>query len=121
MTELERLNRLENQTQTIIDILEQIAKDADLLGTNIMNQLHYMQAQHKPKENATSILEGFPAELAEQLTAKIEADYWIIKPRQFLGGDNFSKVMSIIREIGGEYVSAGKDSHFRVLVKVTKQ
>jgi len=32
-----------------------------------------------------------------------------------LGSDNFRRVASIIRDqLSGEYISAGKDSHFRV-------
>jgi len=38
----------------------------------------------------------------------------IIKPRQFLGSENFAKIASTVRGIGGEYISAGKESHFRV-------
>jgi hypothetical protein len=41
-------------------------------------------------------------------------DYIIIKPRQFLGSENFAKIASAVRGMGGEYISAGKDSHFRV-------
>jgi hypothetical protein len=40
--------------------------------------------------------------------------YIIIKPRQYLGSENFARIASIIRGIGGEYVSAGRDSHFRI-------
>lgn len=44
-----------------------------------------------------------------------------IKPRQFLGSDNFSKIASIVRAIGGRYVSAGKNSHFEVPKAPQKQ
>jgi predicted glycosyltransferase involved in capsule biosynthesis len=40
--------------------------------------------------------------------------FFIIKVKQFLGSDNFSKIASIIRSLGGEYVSQGKASHFKV-------
>ena len=43
------------------------------------------------------------------------AQYIIVKAKGFLGGGNFGKVMAIIRQtLGGEYVSQGKESHFRV-------
>jgi hypothetical protein len=32
----------------------------------------------------------------------------------FLGSENFAKIASAVRGMGGEYISAGKDSHFRV-------
>ena len=46
-------------------------------------------------------------------------DYIIIKPKQFLGSENFAKIASAVRGMGGEYISAGKDSHFRVPKKKT--
>jgi hypothetical protein len=56
----------------------------------------------------------FPDELENLLSFEEKDDYIIIKPRQFLGSDNFSKIASAVRQAGGEYVSAGKGSHFRV-------
>ena len=38
----------------------------------------------------------------------------MVRPAQFLGSDNFSKVAAIVRSLGGQYVSAGKNSHFEV-------
>jgi len=56
----------------------------------------------------------FPTELADLLKFEDTADLVIIKPRQFLGAENFAKIAQIVREVGGDYVSAGKESHFRV-------
>lgn len=56
----------------------------------------------------------FPQELEDLLTFTEKDDYIMIKPRQYLGSENFAKIASIIRGAGGQYVSAGKDSHFRV-------
>jgi hypothetical protein len=56
----------------------------------------------------------FPDDLEGLLSFEERDEYIIIKPRQFLGSDNFSKIASIIRGAGGEYISAGKASHFRV-------
>lgn len=48
----------------------------------------------------------------------IETDkpmFYIIRPKQFLGGENFAKIVKIVKdELGGDYVSQGKASHFRV-------
>jgi hypothetical protein len=38
----------------------------------------------------------------------------MVKPRQFLGSENFAKIASIARGMGGDYISAGKESHFRI-------
>lgn len=56
----------------------------------------------------------FPEDLENLLSFEEKEDSVIIKPRQFLGSDNFSKIASIVRGAGGDYVSAGKASHFRV-------
>jgi len=56
----------------------------------------------------------FPSELEEMLEFTEEKGSIKIRPRQFLGSENFAKIASIIREAGGEYVSAGKESHFRL-------
>lgn len=57
---------------------------------------------------------SFPEELEARLSFEERADYIIIKPKQFLGSENFAKIASAVRGMGGEYISAGKDSHFRV-------
>jgi hypothetical protein len=41
-------------------------------------------------------------------------DAVIIKPRQFLGAENFAKIADMVKHQGGEWVSAGKDSHFKM-------
>ncbi len=56
----------------------------------------------------------FPEDLENLLNFEEKEDYIIIKPRQFLGSENFAKIASVVRGIGGEYISAGKASHFRV-------
>jgi len=56
----------------------------------------------------------FPEDLENLLSFEEKEDYIMIKPRQFLGSENFAKIASAVRGIGGEYISAGKASHFRV-------
>ena len=56
----------------------------------------------------------FPSELEDLLAFEEEENYIIVKPRQYLGGENFAKIASIVRGAGGEYISAGKESHFRI-------
>ena len=54
----------------------------------------------------------FPEYLESLLTFTEKEGKLLIKPRQFLGTENFTKIAAIVRGIGGDYVSAGKDSHF---------
>jgi hypothetical protein len=57
---------------------------------------------------------AFSSDLEEMLTFEETGDHIVIKPRRFLGSDNFAKIASIVRSLGGEYISAGKNSHFKV-------
>lgn len=74
---------------------------------------------HEKSKAIEDIKTMFPEELENLLNFEEKEDYVVIKPRQFLGSDNFSKIASTIRGIGGEYISAGKGSHFRVPKKRT--
>lgn len=74
----------------------------------------------KPKEQGGAVEKVqalFPKDLEDLLTFEETANYVVIKPRQYLGSENFSKIAAIVREASGEYISAGKESHFRIPVK----
>jgi hypothetical protein len=58
--------------------------------------------------------QAFSSELGGMLTFEENENYIIVRPRRFLGSDNFAKVASVVRNLGGEYISAGKSSHFKV-------
>ena len=60
------------------------------------------------------IRRSFSSDLEELLIFEEAGDHVIIRTRRFLGSDNFAKIASVVRSLGGEYVSAGKDSHFKV-------
>ena len=57
---------------------------------------------------------AFPKELENMLFFEDAGSYIVIKPRAYLGSENFAKIASLVRGEGGEYISAGKESHFRV-------
>jgi hypothetical protein len=57
---------------------------------------------------------SFPEDLEARLSFEEKGEFIVIKPKSFLGSDNFAKIALTIRGMGGEYISAGKDSHFRV-------
>lgn len=61
--------------------------------------------------------EFFPEDLRSLLSFEKRADAYIIKPRQFLGSENFAKILAIVTECNGEYVSQGKQSHFKIPIK----
>ena len=61
----------------------------------------------------------FSKDLEDMLSFDEKGEFIVVKPRQYLGSDNFAKIASIIRDAGGEYISAGKQSHFRVPKEMT--
>jgi len=56
----------------------------------------------------------FPRDLEDMLVFEETGSYIVVKPRQYLGSENFARVASVVRGAGGEYISAGRESHFRV-------
>jgi len=73
-------------------------------------------AEVKP-ETGSHPAAQFPEDLRNLLSFETRADDIIIRPRQFLGSENFAKIADIVKGHGGEYVSAGKNSHFKIPVK----
>lgn len=72
-------------------------------------------AQAGPKASALEEIKVmFPNDLQKLLAFEDVGDSIKISPRQFLGSENFAKIASIVRDINGEYISAGKKSHFKV-------
>ncbi|MGA2385021.1 MAG: hypothetical protein ABSG33_00640 [Candidatus Bathyarchaeia archaeon] len=72
-------------------------------------------AQTAPKlRGVDDIRMSFPEELENLLGFEEKGDYIIIKLQGYLGSEKFAKIASAVRGMGGEYISAGKDSHFRV-------
>jgi hypothetical protein len=69
------------------------------------------QAQQLPEKLTKGLVEVIDL-------IKVETDtdsmFFIIRPKQFLGGENFAKVAKAVRDMGGSYQSAGKNSHFKV-------
>ena len=63
------------------------------------------------------VKQAFSSELAGMLLFEENGKFIIVKPRRFLGSDNFAKIASVVRDLGGEYVSAGRNSHFKITKK----
>jgi len=40
--------------------------------------------------------------------------FFVVRFKQFLGSENFAKIYTICRNLGGSYVSEGKKSHFTI-------
>jgi hypothetical protein len=74
-------------------------------------------ASTEKKRDINDVKSAFSSELAGMLLFEESGSLIIVKPRRFLGSDNFAKIASVVRELGGEYVSAGKNSHFKIAKK----
>ena len=107
----------------LLVVMETIAKDLRelvnaLKSTAIPQPLTQPQSLQVPAPAEIRKIEDvrmmFPSELEDLLAFEEEENYIIVKPRQYLGGENFAKIASIVRGAGGEYISAGKESHFRI-------
>jgi len=74
-----------------------------------------VQPSPKPKlETISSISETFPPDLAGRVYFEQTDKYVLVKPREYLDTEKFRKIYEVVQEHGGEYVSAGKDSHWRI-------
>jgi intein-encoded DNA endonuclease-like protein len=72
------------------------------------------QSTKKAETTVEEVKKKFPENLQSLLKFSDSTEYVIIEPRQFLGTENFAEIARIVRDAGGDYVSAGKESHFRV-------
>jgi len=131
--EREKMDKLTKRVDELLIILNRVVEDLQQVSTSLkslaVSQIGQPSTAAAPVTAAPEALGKeasiedvkmmFPEDLEDMLSFEEKKDYIKIKPRQFLGSDNFAKIASIIRGIGGEYVSAGKESHFRVPKKGT--
>jgi hypothetical protein len=118
---LERVDKLVTELNKTSEELRSVSASLKSLAIGQITQPPTAQAPPAPPREAGSkqrslddIRMSFPEELEARLSFEEKGDYIIIKPKQFLGSENFAKIASAVRGMGGEYISAGKDSHFRV-------
>lgn len=72
-------------------------------------------AHQKPKQTVSiDYAKDLLLDYADKLDFEDTPDYVVIRPKEFLGKQTFGKIARIIKDAGGEYVSAGKQSHFRL-------
>lgn len=115
------VQELSNRISQLLDVLSMLAEDLH----EVVNTLKSMKAPPTPAapipapspeglRDVEDVKVMFPENLENLLSFEAKEEFIIIKPRQYLGSENFAKIASIIRGAGGEYISAGKGSHFRV-------
>jgi hypothetical protein len=82
--------------------------------TELLKQQVPQELKDTPKSEPIEISQYFPKELSELLNFEDIGQYIKVSPKQFLGSDNFARVLTIVHDLKGEYISAGKGSHFRI-------
>jgi hypothetical protein len=61
-----------------------------------------------------ALLNNFPEDIANVLVAEDKGGFWSLKATLFLGKEAFAKTVAVVKQLGGKYVSSGKNSHFEV-------
>jgi hypothetical protein len=105
----------ENPQQVLAELEYHIQRYIQTSHPEATPQTLPQQPQRVEKlQTADDVKKKFPEDLEGFLNFEDKGEYIKITPRQYLGAENFAKAAEIVRKIGGDYVSAGKDSHFRV-------
>lgn len=128
-TDKDKLNALTAKVEEIALTLSKVSDELRVVSTQLKSLTCVAVIQSAPAQAQAAALPhagvgkertldeirmSFPEELETRLGFEDKGDYIIIKPKQFLGSENFAKIASTVRGMSGEYISAGKDSHFRV-------
>ena len=103
----------QTQPKTIIPKTMDTPTTPNTLITNSTNNIPTAQTETKLR-TIDDVRMSFPEDLEKKLDFEDKGEYITIKLKQFLGSDNFAKIASTARGMNGEYISAGKDSHFRI-------
>ena len=122
--EKENLETLVKRIDELLVVLNRISEDLRTVSASVKSMAGSQVTPPSPqapakvsrekKKSIDDIRVVFPENLEALLSFEEKGDYIMVKPRQFLGSENFAKIASAVRGLGGEYISAGKDSHFRV-------
>jgi hypothetical protein len=87
-------------------------------GATVGRKKHGGKPSGKPESTERAQLNkikaAFPEDLQPLLTFEVQGEICVIKARQFLGTENFAKIASVVRGLGGQYVSEGKNSRFEL-------
>ena len=117
---------LDSIANSVADLLEEIKRQSDLLESLLeaIEQLHkdneekmrlFKESQPRRMQvTMEKVVSSIPTKVREKLLFEEDDEEIRVKPQEFLGRDDFRTVASTIRELGGEYISAGRSSYFRV-------
>jgi hypothetical protein len=122
----ERIEKLAEKVDELLVVLSSIAEDLRIVSASLKSIAVSQLAPQTPTAPAPETPQAekpldiddvkmmFPEDLEGLLNFEDKGEYIKITPRQYLGAENFAKIAQIVRGAGGDYISAGKESHFRV-------
>lgn len=116
---VDRIDELLVVLNRVVEDLRQVSGSLKSLAVSKVSQPAAAPTPAGPevsekKASIEDIKMMFPEDLENLLSFEDKEDYIKVRPRQFLGSDNFAKIASIVRGMDGDYISAGKQSHFRI-------
>ncbi len=112
-----KINELLQRIDQLLNVLKMVVTDLTEISKDLKAMRPATAAPSEGPSDLNRVQNAFPPELKALLRFEEADDFVIVKPRRFLGSENFAKIASIIRDVGGEYISAGRESHFRVKKK----
>jgi hypothetical protein len=120
------IEKIIKKTDELTEILKLISKDLKEISINLKKTLIKDKVKNQRtisvetnQKNSIRTIDDiqkiFPSNFVGMLYFEVMEDHILIRPRQFLGSETFTKIALIIREqLKGEYVSAGRNSHFKI-------
>ena len=118
----DNINNLVQKIDELLNVLKVITSDLSAVSNSLKKvnkpttsvlQTSIVEKKSKIKD-IEDVKEAFSSELRDMLLFEKTGNYIIVKPKRFLGSDNFARIASIVRELEGEYISAGRNSHFKI-------
>jgi len=111
---IEVLAEIRNWLEDVTEIIKAIDELIDM---------HTAKLEGKPVETTPKledIKKAFPNQLLDKIEVTESEGMIFIKPKKFLGSKLFASLAEVCKQLGGEYISMGRDSHFRI-VKTPKE
>ncbi len=108
------IEELSERIDQLLNILNVISRDLKEISRALRGVSVPATVTQEGVRTIEDVRTLFPENLENMLSFEEMGEYIVIRPLQYLGSENFAKIASIIRDEGGEYISAGKESHFRL-------
>jgi len=126
----QKLDKMIERTEELLTVLKLVSEDLKQLSDSLKPYVQQAapsaaapQATQpappaaQPAAQALTVenvQQSFPEDLQNLLNFQEQDEFIVIKPKGFLGSENFARTAEVVKKLGGDYISAGKASHFRV-------